>query len=288
MKEMKTMRMMWRRRLGVALAAGLLASAAFAGADDKLMSFWTTGPDCYADGSPVMEGEVYALVWTRDGATFAGLLADGTLVNPADSEIVLAQPNARQKVVGGETVGYCYPTLFQVPRAYFEDHAEGRYELVLLDTRTTGADGVTRPAGLPGCVRGWGEVPAEIARGCGDAGCGDAASASRDGGGAIATTKGVVATSGGVRTKASGLPPGVSVSQPRITAIKIEDGKVKLTVADTSPLLLYTVSSGKTPAADGAVGAVQPVSGAANASATREIIVPMQEGQRFFKVVQNQ
>ena len=26
---------------------------------------------------------------------------------------------------------------YQVPRAYFEDHAEGRYDLVLLDTRTT-------------------------------------------------------------------------------------------------------------------------------------------------------
>lgn len=58
---------------------------------------------------------------------------------------------------------------YQVPRAYFEDHAEGRYDLVLLDTRTTARAPSPHPVGLPGCVRSWGEVPFEIARGCGDA-----------------------------------------------------------------------------------------------------------------------
>ena len=61
---------------GLVLVAGL----AFAdGADDTLITFSTNGaePDRYADGQIVLDGECYALVWSKDGV-FDGLKADGS------------------------------------------------------------------------------------------------------------------------------------------------------------------------------------------------------------------
>ena len=261
------------RRIGLAVAL-MLAAAVFAGEDDVLLAFSTTGPDRYADGSPVMEGEIYALVWTRAGATFAGVQADGALVNPGDSEIVMTQPNAGTKVVDGETVGYCRPTLFHIPAAFHAAHAGGRYEVVLLDTRATDASGVLRPAGRAEYVRGWCVVPER------ERGAQDAAASS-------AMLRRGAAPASGARTVASLLPPGVEIPQPRITAIKVEDGQVKLTFTGSSPLLLYSIAAGGTPAVDESVGAVQPVSGVSDAAAELEIAVPVREGQRFFKVVRN-
>ena len=48
----------------IAVFAGLAATAAFAGMNNVLVSFSTVGPDCYADGATVLDGECSALVWT--------------------------------------------------------------------------------------------------------------------------------------------------------------------------------------------------------------------------------
>ena len=37
---------------------------------DTLITFSTKGPDTYLDGKTVMDGECYALVWTKNGAEF--------------------------------------------------------------------------------------------------------------------------------------------------------------------------------------------------------------------------
>ena len=70
-----------------------LCAAAFANSvDDARISFSTVGPDRYADGSTVLDGECYALVWSNDG-NFDGFAADGECIDPAD-RIVLAAPIA--------------------------------------------------------------------------------------------------------------------------------------------------------------------------------------------------
>ena len=56
---------------------------------DKVLRFSTVGPDRYADGSVVVDGECYALVWSPAGKTFSGFNADGTPVSSRD-RVVLA------------------------------------------------------------------------------------------------------------------------------------------------------------------------------------------------------
>lgn len=65
----------------------------FAGITDYVATFSTPGPDRYADGTVVADGECYALVWSPKGSTFAGFSADGTTVSSAD-RVVLAAPLA--------------------------------------------------------------------------------------------------------------------------------------------------------------------------------------------------
>ena len=92
----------FKKILGIALIA-VSAIFANAGQDDAMLLFRTTGPDRYADGTPVLEGEVYALVWVRDGHAFAGVDLNGEAVDAANSAVVMAHPLAREKVVRGET-----------------------------------------------------------------------------------------------------------------------------------------------------------------------------------------
>lgn len=71
----------------------LAVAHAFAGnAADTLITFSTcgAGPDRYADGEAVMDGECYALVWSKDGV-FEGLQADGVPVD-ANDKVVLVAP----------------------------------------------------------------------------------------------------------------------------------------------------------------------------------------------------
>ena len=60
------------------------ASAAFADGDDNIaVLVSTTGPDCYQNGATVLDGECYALVWSRDGV-FEGFTADGAPIDTND------------------------------------------------------------------------------------------------------------------------------------------------------------------------------------------------------------
>ena len=83
----------WRQAV-VAACAVLLSSVAFAGIEDKVVKFSASGIDRYADGSVVVDGECYALVWSPKGSVFAGFNADGTVVSPND-RLVLAAPLAK-------------------------------------------------------------------------------------------------------------------------------------------------------------------------------------------------
>ena len=128
------------KKLMTMIGAVGLAFAATAAMDDALLTFSTVGPDKYSDGTTVLDGECYALVWTKTGATFGGIAADGTAVAETD-KIVLVAPVAK----GGK----CPKVVFEVDA---DDMAKkykgGSWSVLLLDTRRWGADGVARPAGL--------------------------------------------------------------------------------------------------------------------------------------------
>jgi hypothetical protein len=113
--------------LGVALAA-----TAFGDSLKQLtMTVSTDGPDLYADGSQVLPGETYLLVYVDEGKTFDGVLADKRLVNTTNNYIALECP---ADAAGGRC-GF---------QAVMYDAAQygpkGEWALVLLDTRN--ANGV--------------------------------------------------------------------------------------------------------------------------------------------------
>ena len=119
----------------VAVFAGLMSAAAFAGMNNVLVSFSTVGPDKYADGTTVVDGECYALVWTPTGSAFAGINADGTAAG--DSKVAIAAPVAKD--------GKCPPVTFQIDEEYAKaNFPDGTWGVYLLDTRRfkTDADGV--------------------------------------------------------------------------------------------------------------------------------------------------
>ena len=99
-KEKETRHMMRHVMISfmAACATGLCAAAGGSPLDEYLM-FETFGDDCYADGSPLWEGECYALVWRNgDAATRVdGLFnSDGTVANPSTTKILAVFPAAVQ------------------------------------------------------------------------------------------------------------------------------------------------------------------------------------------------
>ena len=217
--------------------------------EDKVLRFSTVGPDRYADGSVVMDGECYALVWSPKGTAFSGFNADGTPVSSTD-RVVLAAALAKD--------GKCRDCNFQVPVEEYNELEGGEWAVCLVDTRM--ANGI--PAGVqdskPLRVNRWGLVKGGVKEE--PAGISDLPLASSS-----SSTKGatrLLASTGGTRSVASddgttvssvrannvsAVPP--SVKQPTITAIEVSDGEVWLAVTDTVPYLSYAIISGDTPTA---------------------------------------
>ena len=239
-----------------------LAFAATAAIDDALLAFSTVGPDKYADGTTVLDGECYALVWTQNGATFGGIAADGTAVAETD-KIVLVAPVAKG--------GRCPNVLFQIDSAMADALADGTYGVYLLDTRVV-ADGVTKPAGVkngkPSLVNGYGLATEATKVGKATAG-----------GAMTAVEK---ETAGGQAVAAGAAAP-KGVKQPQIKSIKIEGDYVKLTVQNLPGFM--RVSSGANVSADDTQGAAQATDGKSN-----EVILYAPKaagGSGFFKVIRN-
>ena len=248
------------KKLMTMIGAVGLAFAATAAMDDALLTFSTVGPDKYSDGTTVLDGECYALVWTADGATFGGIAADGTAVAETD-EIVLLAPVAKD--------GHCPDVLFQIPAAQVDKG--GTFGVYLLDTRVKAEDGTVAPAGLNAAgkltlVNGYGL--------------------------ATEATKVAKATSGGAKSVAEKGTGGQAVAagaavpkvdQPKITSIKIEGDYVRLTVQNRPGVM--RVSRGAHVSADDTQGAAQATGGAA-----KEVILyapKSASGSGFFKVIRN-
>ena len=238
--------------------AAAFACAAFAAQNDALVSFSTPGPDAYADGTTVRDGECYALVWTPDGSTFA-LSADGTA---SGGEMVLVAPVAKG--------GRCPSIVFQVP-AEKAERAGGSWGVYLLDTRRWGSDGVAVPAG----VGADGRLRLVNAAGA------VAGSKVSVGAGSVSA---LAASGASVASSATAVP--ADAPSPEISAIRVVGGNVYVTVRNTVPYLQYDLSSGAEPCAV-TERANAPRGGAAAGDGEITLVAPAKGGAAFFKVGRN-
>lgn len=253
-------------------ACAMLLVAMMVAADDNaaLLAFSTKGPDRYADGTPVLVGELYALVWSRTGHEFAGVDLNGKPVDAENNVVVVALPLAKAKRNGDV---HCPLTLFQIDAKYIADHQDGTFALALLDTRVSDGKGGLVASGKLGQVNGWGLVEKSRVKAIAG-GCTVASGAGAEGGTTSAAT--------------SAVPADLPVPQPRITGIQVRDGYVTLTVKGTSPRLLYNVASGNKPGRhDRRHAATGAVPGHPSADREITIVAPVVDGQNFFQVIRN-
>ena len=250
------------RRLGavgafLAVFAGFVLSAA--AVDEVFVSYSTPGPDRYADGLRVADGECYALVCTKKGAVFGGFTAAGTVALPETDDIAVIAPAALD--------GRCRPVVFALPKTYVDAHRTDEWSVQLLDTRTAAG----RPAGLvdgvPARINGSGRVDGTVSLG---------------GAGMVAFGRG---TGPARASLASALPPGL-VPQPVITGIAVQDGRVVVSVDGTVPFVTYDLSGAETP--DGLARQPDRVARERrDGAAGQTVVLEVEPGAkaRFFKVV---
>lgn len=219
--------------------------------EDSAIVFSTLGPDKYADGSTVLDGELYALVWTSDGV-FDGFSADGKAVDEKD-KILIAAPLAKD--------GRCPKVMFQIPKVNAATY--GKFEVFLMDTRVVSASGVATPRGAAKgkvqLVNGYGRVSADIAL---------SSASSKAEGAAVANL--------------NALAPKNS-RQPRVKAIRMEGDEVVLTV-ENIPGFMRVQSGRDTTAADSTSAAIETPSN----GGTLTIKVPKTGDKGFYRVIHNQ
>lgn len=227
---------------------------------DARLSFSTKGPDRYADGSVVMDGEAYALVWSQDG-NFDGFSADGECVDPED-RVVLIAPVAKD--------GRCPPVLFQIPEAEAEVLKNGQYSVYLLDTRVASGETV-RPCGTVNgklaLMNGYGATSANLA----------ISGANSDKKAEEAETS----SGGQVASSLSAAP--ADCAQPRIKSMRIEGDNVFLTVENLKGFMRVT-SGSDVSASDAATAAVET----SGESGEVTLVTRKPNGSSgFFKVIRN-
>jgi len=195
-------------------ALAFSAFGAFADAANVLVSF-STKADKYADGTPVKDGEWYALCWSADGV-FEGLNLDCTAIDKNDLVIMKA---ALAKD------GKCPYTVFQIDSQSPNCKRTGTYSVVMLDTRDVG--------GKPSKT-----VPATV----------NAAAVAQDYTAGAATsgttakeTKTVAWAESKIDTTAEGFKPAT------IKGFKVvDDAKVEIEVENMLPGVKYNVKMGET------------------------------------------
>lgn len=251
------------------LAAGFCAGTLLAGMNNVVIQFSTVGPDKYADGTTVMDGECYALVWTPDGATFGGINSNGDAIGENDKGQKCTVAVKAPIAIGGK----CPNVQFQIDETYAEKYyPNGTWGVYLLDTRkfatkevTDTVDGkkVTQTqieidstgkkiaTGVGGSVSGYGQVVANVGRTLSSAGAKD----------------------GVVQSIPAGIQP------PTIRDFKVINGMAYLYLKNTSSAVSYGVAAGQNP---GNLAPVrqQPVLGGGNETI---IITPATEAAQFYQ-----
>ena len=238
----------------VAALAVICCFGARAAYDDTMICFSTKGPDRYADGTTVKDGERYALVWSADG-DFDGFKADGTLVDP-DDEVLVIVPFAKD--------GRCTLAAYAMPSEKFA--RGGVIALWLLDTRVYAENGAASFAAAEG--------PAKVAA------VSAAAKVTSD----IAVQPGAdrgFAALEGAKPSPTALPAGTP--KPVIRGFRIDEGAklVYLTVDNTVPYVNYGVTSGGKPSGLRPSSSAKPVTGGGTITVVTE---KTDDAMRFFGV----
>ena len=243
--------------------AAAMSAAAFAGMNNVTILFSTPGPDTYSDGTPVLDGERYALVWTPNGESFGGINTDATAAG--GSKVAVSAPVA--------TGGHCPNVLFQVDEDYAKaNYKGGSWSVVLLDTRKfkLNADGTPQLDELGNrVVASYGAKEPNFANGYGVIG------------NAMANEAGF--QSAGGEAAASGTPS-ADIPDPVVKGISFDGDNVLVTVESTSPALKYGLVSGDTP--DKVDTEVSGKAASSYGSASSEIVLikAKKSGGEFFKV----
>ena len=247
------------KKLSILVAAAAMSASVFADVTPtpSRVMFSSEGPDKYADGTTVLDGEVYALVWTPNAA-FGGLNADGTPIVAGDRLVGLS-PNAKDGKCG---------IVFYMLDGEDAKITGGNFFVYLLDTRVTTADAEGNVTTTVGGLTADGKLASVN---CYD----NLVATSR--GTATALEEGAVTGEGAV---ASAVP--ADVKNPRITAIQVVGAKVVVKVADTVPFLQYGVTAGKTPSKLDQKDLIPGMNGVAEGEIT--LIVSDPQENRFFKV----
>lgn len=239
----------------IALFSVLASVCAFGAIDDVTVVASTKGPDKYADGTVVLPGECYALVWSA--GEFAGFKADGTLVNAEDKVLLIYS--------GADEDGKCPLFGYDVPRSLVE--RGGTISLWLLDTRVYAEDGAVSLAKKTGD-----KVVTKVEA--------VAAAAKAEAEVSLVGVKGTLCGATVGTPVATAVP--ADTTQPTIKSVKVDGDYVLLEVEGTSPSLVYGVAAGETPATLVAGGEKNPVSGKAEGSIT--LITPKKGDSGFFQV----
>ena len=233
--------------------AAIAAGMTFAAANDVVITFSTPGPDTYADGTTVLDGERYALCWSQDFSQFS-IKSDGTAEG---GTVVLRAPLAKD--------GCCPTTVFEIKADYAaKNFPGGEWAVYLLDTRKFSSNGTASVAGSFAGVNTSGLV-----------------------GNSVSVGTGRQASLTSAPGAASDIASDVTVPQPTVTGIKVVDGLVLVTVKGTVPYLAYGLSQGATP--DDVTETVEDASavGAVDAEQEITIVTPAKEGGAFLKVKRN-
>lgn len=245
------------KNLFAGIFAMLALGAMAAECNDTTIYVWTNGPDMYADGTKVLDGERYALCWSA--GEFAGFKADGSLVNAEDVVIEIASL-AKD--------GKCRDYIYAIPYEISQLLNGGNFSLWLLDTRVFAEDGTVSFAKQEGSkvsvIAGAAKVGATIK---------------------IQSTSGKPALDDAeIKTAATVVPE--NAPSPVVKSINVDKaaGLVYIEVANTVPFISYDLASGDKPGALEKGKAVHPVSGAATADATITLIKPVKEGGELISV----
>ena len=247
----------------IALFCAVAGLALGAIADDGMKFKFSSSGDTYANGDAVQDGEVYALVWVKTGASFAGFNADGTLKDAANNAL---------EAVSVAQGGGCITTVFIV-----SERTGGQYYMYLLDTRMDVADEngnvVKKAAGL--AADGKIQVVNE-AIAVSDAEINAVTAAA-----SLVSAEAYSVDGTAEATVAAGAVDESALAQPVVTAFTPADGGATLTVEGTVPYVQYRVFGGMTPSKIDA-----PLGTFLNGSVGGTLVLKVAdvEGYRFFKV----
>lgn len=244
------------------MVVAMAAMAGFAGQDDLLVTLSAKEMLTYKNNEKV-NNEVVALVWTPQGATFGGFLANGSI--KGEGSEVLARIVVKN--------GLFETTTFQISAALAEQMklTQGTFALYLLDTRDAAGNTVvengatdlaqaTIPVNYTAKIL---EGSAEITAG------GIATSIESDG-----TTSGKIVAEG-----QADLPVEEATLAPIIKSAKVEDGKFVVTIEKAVPYMKYDLVD---------ASSKQPVGGSAQSgqltTETLTLVTSMDEPSKLIQV----